>query len=284
MPLLQPKGLLAGFHADAPDAEVPELTHCGEQWLPTDWRITPHRHDVWEFYLQVSGRTRWRVAGGDYRLKEGDFLAVGPGVEHWLAERPRRDYHIFFAGLDLKRVLARQPEGRSGWLQRNHHVITEAGALAGPFGDLMQEVTSARFSRTLGLRLALDRLVLFVTRLLVPGGAGRRALVHPATNRARYLIEREPQRPWSLGELARAAGVSPSHLRRCFRRDLGVPPRRFVLKTRLECACRLLAESDVPVTTLALELGFSSSQHFAQVFRRQIGVTARDYRRRRGSG
>ena len=284
MSLLRPKGLIAGFHADEPDANASELTHCGEQWLPADWRITPHRHAVWEFYLQASGRTRWSIAGRDYQLTEGDFLAVGPGVEHWLAERPRREYHIFFAGLDLRKILERQPESRVAWRRMSHRVVAQAGTLAGPFGDLVQEVTSVRFGRTIGIRLAIDRLVLAATRLLVPGGAGRSGLDHPATNRACYFIEREPGRKWQLGELARAAGVSPAHLRRCFRRDLGVPPQRFVLKTRLERACRLLAESDVSITTLALELGFGSSQHFAQAFRKHAGETARDYRRRNSGG
>lgn len=266
MALFRPKGLLAGFHAEAPDPAVPELTHCGEQWLPADWRITPHRHAVWEFYLQVSGRTRWHVGGRDHLLTTGDFLAVGPGVEHWLAERPRRDYHIFFAGLDLPRVLERQPEGRPAWKGARHHQIERAGALAEPFGDLVREVTSVRFARATGLRLAIDRLVLAATRRLMPDGEGGRGLEHPATNRARYLIEQEPERKWKLAELARAAGVSPAHLRRCFHRDLGVGPQRFLLKTRLERACRRLVESDAPITTLALELGFGSSQHLRRRF------------------
>jgi AraC-like DNA-binding protein len=284
MSLLRPKGLLAGFHADLPETGVPELTHCGEQWLPTEWRIAPHRHAGWEFYLQVSGRTLWRVAKHDYLLAEGDFLAVGPGVQHWLVERPRRDYHICFAGLDLRPVLARQPECRPEWRRADHFVVPRAGQLAGVFSDLMQEVTGARFSRVAGIRLALDRLVLAATRLLIPDATSGSGLDHPATSRARYLIEREPGRKWQLGELARAVGVSPAHLRRCFQRDLGVPPRNFILQTRIALACRLLSASDASVTTLALELGFSSSQHFAQAFRGQTGGTARDYRRKNRSG
>jgi AraC-like DNA-binding protein len=280
MLLQRPKGLLAGFRAEEFDDDVPELTHCGEQWVPTGWRISPHRHAMWELYLQASGRTRWRVEKHHYRLAEGDFLAVGPGVEHWLAEQPRREYHIYFAGVDLRSVLSRLPESRVAWHGADHFVIRHAGGLAAPFGDLMQEVTGKRFARARGVQLALDRLVLAATRLRVPDGVGGNDLDHPATNRARYLIECEPERHWRLDELARAAGVSAAHLRRCFRRDLGLSPWGHLLKTRIARACRLLAESDAPVTTLALELGFSSSQHFAQAFRRHMGETAREYRKR----
>jgi transcriptional regulator GlxA family with amidase domain len=224
------------------------------------------------------------VAGRDHHLKEGAFLAVGPGVEHWLSERPKREYHIYFAGVDLRHVLKREPECRESWKGADHLLIVEAGGLAEPFGDLMQEVTGARFGRSRGVQLALDRLVLMATRLLRPEGGGRNDLDHPATNRARYLVERQPERPWQLAELARAAGVSPAHLRRCFRRDIGLSPRRFVLKMRIARACRSLVETDVSITTLAHELGFSSSQHFAQVFRSHLGEAARDYRTRQRTG
>src|SRR5258708_7879647 len=209
MLLQRPKGLLAGFRAEEFDDDVPELTHCGEQWVPTGWRISPHRHAMWELYLQASGRTRWRVEKHHYRLAEGDFLAVGPGVEHWLAEQPRREYHIYFAGVDLRSVLNRLPESRVAWHGADHFVIRHAGGLAAPFGDLMQEVTGKRFARARGVQLALDRLVLAATRLRVPDGVGGNDLDHPATNRARYLIECEPERHWRLDQLARAAGDSP---------------------------------------------------------------------------
>ena len=43
-------------------------------------------------------------------------------------------------------------------------------------------------------------------------------------------------------------------------------------------ARRLLRETDESIIQIALDLGYSSPSHFAQVFRRQVGVSPRDYR------
>jgi AraC-like DNA-binding protein len=74
--------------------------------------------------------------------------------------------------------------------------------------------------------------------------------------------------------------VSASHLASLFRRELGVTIHRYLLGRRLEEARRLLRSSDVPITTIANDLGFSSGQHLATAFRKQYGRSPRDARRR----
>jgi hypothetical protein len=63
----RPRGLLAGFHAESPESDVPELRHAGEQWAPGTYRIPDHVHDVWEFYLQIDGVTLWNAPGATGR-------------------------------------------------------------------------------------------------------------------------------------------------------------------------------------------------------------------------
>ena len=81
-----------------------------------------------------------------------------------------------------------------------------------------------------------------------------------------------------MPELARAANVSESHLYRLFRGVHGMPPAEFIERTRIDRACRLLLESSMSVTELALELGFKTSQHFATVFKKYKGVTPSAWR------
>jgi AraC family transcriptional regulator len=81
-----------------------------------------------------------------------------------------------------------------------------------------------------------------------------------------------------LHVIARAAGVHPVHLTRAFRRCFGCSPGEYVRERRIDHACRLLAESDRPITTVALEAGFSSPSHFATAFRRVTGSSPREYR------
>jgi AraC family transcriptional regulator len=58
-----------------------------------------------------------------------------------------------------------------------------------------------------------------------------------------------------------------------------VPPHRYLLERRIERAAELLAGTDLPVTAVALEVGFASGPHLSRAFRAATGCTPRDYRR-----
>ena len=74
--------------------------------------------------------------------------------------------------------------------------------------------------------------------------------------------------------------MSPSRLHARFLAEVGQSPAEWVRAQRIQRAKRLLLTSDRPVTDLAFDLGFPSSQYFATVFRGLVGMTPRDYRQR----
>jgi len=84
----------------------------------------------------------------------------------------------------------------------------------------------------------------------------------------------------SVSDLADVAGLSASHFRRGFHREVGSSPRDYVTQMRLERAKRLLAETDHTITEMAFELGFSTSAYFTAVFHRVTGMTPTQFRRR----
>lgn len=83
----------------------------------------------------------------------------------------------------------------------------------------------------------------------------------------------------SLDDLAREARLSPFHFARMFKQSLGVPPRVHLTRLRVEKACELLEQTDLPVTAIALEVGYSSNQVLARVFLKHMRVSPSDYRR-----
>ncbi len=282
MTYVRPPALLAGFIATLPEHGVPELRHVGEQWAPSSYVVEPHAHTTWEWYLQMSGLSRWRAEGEAYALAPGGFLAVPPGLPHCMDARPQSAHHFLFAALDLPPVLERlgvQPGG--GFAAGRLLFLPQAGTLTAPFRHLIREVSLSLPERALGLRLALDMLVLEAVRLVGNTDAPKsRVAGHPAVHHARQLLEEHPGRAWRLADLARLCGLSANHLAECFTRDIGQSPHRYLLRVRLLRAQEMLAQSDIALTALALELGFSSGQHFAALFKRHMGETPRQYRQR----
>ncbi|KAA0972131.1 helix-turn-helix transcriptional regulator [Aureimonas fodinaquatilis] len=83
----------------------------------------------------------------------------------------------------------------------------------------------------------------------------------------------------SLDELAAETRLSPFHFARMFKHSVGVPPRLYLTQLRLEKACELLEQTDLPVTEIAQEIGYSSGQVLARVFLKHRHVTPTVYRR-----
>ncbi len=83
----------------------------------------------------------------------------------------------------------------------------------------------------------------------------------------------------SLDELAAEARLSPFHFARMFKQSLGVPPRVYLTRLRIERASELLEHTDLPVTEIAQEVGYSSNQVLARVFFKHQRLSPTDYRR-----
>jgi AraC family transcriptional regulator len=100
-----------------------------------------------------------------------------------------------------------------------------------------------------------------------------------AQRRSLELIQAKLSEDISLDELATEARLSPFHFARMFKQSLGVPPRVYLTRLRVEKACELLEQTDLPVTQIALEVGYSSNQVLARVFLKHMRLSPSDYRR-----
>ena len=85
----------------------------------------------------------------------------------------------------------------------------------------------------------------------------------------------------TLVNLAGIAGYSPFHFARKFTLAMGVSPHRYISRIRLENAMAQLAARKLPLAQVALNAQFSSQASFTRAFHRAVGVTPKQYQRRR---
>jgi AraC-like DNA-binding protein len=105
------------------------------------------------------------------------------------------------------------------------------------------------------------------------------ALADPLLGPALALVHGEPQRPWTVAELAAGAVTSRSLLDERFRQVLGRSPIRYLTEWRMHLAEDLLATSDITVFELARRVGYRSEEAFARAFKRERGVPPGEWRR-----
>lgn len=84
----------------------------------------------------------------------------------------------------------------------------------------------------------------------------------------------------SNAELARMAHMSESQLIRVFQQHKGTTPHKYLLGLRLNAAQYYLASSDMPITQIALQCGFTDASALTNSFRKAFGVTPKEYRNR----
>ncbi|MBV9473817.1 MAG: helix-turn-helix transcriptional regulator [Solirubrobacterales bacterium] len=113
-----------------------------------------------------------------------------------------------------------------------------------------------------------------------PDTLRRVAFVPPARHllRAKDLADARYFEPLAVGDLASAAGLSPAHFSREFRRAYGESPHAYLLTRRLERAAALLRATDRSVSDICFSIGLRSVGSFTTSFTRTYGVSPAAYR------
>jgi transcriptional regulator GlxA family with amidase domain len=93
-------------------------------------------------------------------------------------------------------------------------------------------------------------------------------------------MDRTYAEPLDVPRLARIAHISEAHFIRTFRATFGETPHRYLQRRRVERAMFLLWQSDLSVTEICLDVGFTSLGTFSRTFRAIVGESPSSYRAR----
>jgi transcriptional regulator GlxA family with amidase domain len=98
--------------------------------------------------------------------------------------------------------------------------------------------------------------------------------------RAKDRMDAASHEAWPVRRLARVSGVSEAHFARSFKEAFGIPPHRYLLTRRIERATALLRDTDLPITEIAFQTGYSSLGTFGRTFRDVTGDSPGELRAR----
>lgn len=166
---------------------------------------------------------------------------------------------------------------------------TPSGARLGALvARLFDEVSSQRLGSAFAIRQNGQLLLLEVLRASVeqegqPAG-WLRLLADESLAPAVRLIHGQPGHSWGLIELATAAGMSRTSFAERFRAVSGTPPLAYLSQWRMLLAQRALRAPDARVGAIATELGYGSDSAFSNAFKRELGESPLQFRRRTLSG
>jgi AraC family L-rhamnose operon transcriptional activator RhaR len=254
-----------------------------------------HGHKFVELVFAVAGSCMQETALGRSRLTRGSVFLFRPGAWHAYRETNHLTlYNCCFdpgiLGRELAWMIDDPALGRLLWsipLSAGQHGTC---SLHLPDRDLENCERLLRELCTLSVGGRSQHRVDLLGRLLLLLGIVARHLprttapqdgrANPAVSTALKLIDDNPTQEWTLENLAARAHVPPNYLVRLFKKVTGLPPMAYQRRRRLELASRLLLQSNLPVSEVGAQVGWSDANYFTRRFRTEFGVTPTDYRAR----
>lgn len=81
-----------------------------------------------------------------------------------------------------------------------------------------------------------------------------------------------------LHDIAKEAAISVRECLRCFKRTIGISPIQYLSRYRISVAADMLINSNMNITEICNQTGFESPSYFSLMFKKQIGITPKEYR------
>lgn len=239
-------------------------------------------------YLLDGGGRYTDAAGRDVRVSPGDLIVVFPDVPHAYGPEAARaerwsEIYIVFDGpaFDAWRTRGLLDPGRpvlrlepiAYWLRRLESIVADdptqpaTAPAAWPAGQALRRVCLLQ-------QFLADALAYHHERRV--GDVDRTWLA-----RAQAAIDDVPaERDVDYELISRRLGVSYATFRKRFAKLAGVAPAKYRAARVAEQACALLHRSDLPLRAVAERCGFCDAFHFSRRFKRLVGVSPTEFRRR----
>lgn len=253
-----------------------------------------HYHDFCELVLVLSGRGRHVLEGESFPVSAGNvFVVQGQQVHSFRDREALVLVNVMYDPLRLPLPVGllrrlpgysalfmlepsfRRAHGFSSRLQLNRDDLGAAEALAERIERESDDEHPGHEAVLLGL---LVELMVFLSRRYGESEVREsRALLE--IGELVSALEQRFEEPWTLEKMARFARLSRTSLLRVFRQATGKSPIEYLIGLRVEAAKRLLRQSELTMTEIALEAGFGDSNYFARQFRAVTGRTPTAFRR-----
>lgn len=264
-----------------------------------DYRVTLHQHDWLEVALLCKGRVEYRTPEHSVILNPGDIFFMPPGRTHsWKTVKAPvsiAGFQLKISALDksgeavIKALNDRVDAGgfslrKTAALSRIHQAIWEMIHQEAPSPLLAEKL---RGLNQLFLQELIERVVPAAV-LAAPTTAA--PIIGPdtlATSKYQQIVEfvhHNINQPIQLEDIASHFHYSVRHVARLFRSESGVALGQYILEQKLCAAKRLLATTDYPVKTIALDLGYTDVGYFCRLFRTHLMGTPNKYRTQLLSG
>ena len=255
----------------------PELIYTGLLEDAPNWFNIQHSHDFCEILYVAGGAGEAILEGKKFRLAPGDLVVVNPGTLHEERSDAKAPLRLIFLAIRDFAV----PGLPAGCLSQEKYRVLSCGEYRYKMDiylrELLQETSSQiEFYQEISQGLVSALLVLGM-RLIRINPEDEAALSQECQKIKEYLDQNFTS-PITLDSLSETVYISKHYLSHLFKEQTGVSPIKYLTSKRMEKACELLSETELPVSEVSKAVGYENPLYFSQVFKRIYGISPVKYR------
>lgn len=215
-------------------------------------------------------------------MEAGHVVLYQPGEPqkyHYLVEETPEVFWVHFTGYDVRNILnyyhfdAREHIFHVGSAPEYQWIFLRMISELQLCGPLYEEFLAS----------LLNDLLLLMNRQMVEG-SHKSSPLQAEVKQAVAYFNRNYQDPMSVEEYAASRHMSAEWFIRCFKQITGQTPAQYLLSVRMSNAQGLLENSDYNISEIASIVGYDSPLYFSRVFKRRIGLSPAQFRKRLAEG
>lgn len=249
--------------------------------LPT-WR--PRGRTDFQLLYVAAGKTHF-FFGREERevvVEAGHAVLYQPGEPqkyHYLVEETPEVFWVHFTGYDVRNIL------NYYHFDADRHIfyVGAAPEYQWIFLRMISELQLCRPLYEEFLASLLNDLLLLMNRGMLEG-SHRGSPLMDEMEQAMAYFNRNYQNPMSIEEYAVSRHMSAEWFIRCFKQAAGQTPAQYLLSLRITNAQGLLENSDYSIKEVASIVGYDSPLYFSRVFKRRVGISPAQFRKRLAEG
>ncbi len=255
---------------------APLLVNAAAHTLIEEDATNINRRGRLDYYLLYifSGSLTVKIGHVSRDICENELIVIPPQTPYFITTKnlPMGYFCVHFTGAEVESKLSKY--GIELFPSANH--LSYNNNMQGRFKALFEAFAKNDELRQDDLALLLERLFIEASR----GIKNAQAEQIPLSRSIRHINENYTF-DIKIGTLAKMENMCMTSYNLAFKKQMGIPPTKYILKLRMEHAMNLLSEScDLSISEVAHASGYGDINFFSRAFKSHVGVSPSEYRKK----